>query len=164
MSFTNDALEIYDELCKRSYKRYALAKTYGLQRLADVYECSGENTNAISILSDAQKICEEFDLGVNFEARKRRIEILNNLVGLFVSEQQYKEAICCCEEIIREYKEFFTAIDYVQFTFELVKELDNLAIAYYYDGDVSIALAKIQEAQTYLDEIHDAIGDELFSE
>lgn len=164
MSFTYDAIEIYDELCNRSYKRYALAKTYGLQRLADVYECRGDITKAISILRDAQKICEEFDLGINFEARKRRIEILNNLAGLFVSAQQYKEAICCCEEIIREYKEFFTAIDYVQFTFEMLKELDNLAIAYYYNGNVSLSHTKIQEALIYLDEIHDSIGDELFSE
>lgn len=164
MSFTYDAIEIYDELCNRSYKRYALAKTYGLQRLADVYECRGDITKAISILRDAQKICEKFDLGINFEARKRRIEILNNLAGLFVSAQQYKEAICCCEEIIREYKEFFTVIDYVQFTFEMLKELDNLAIAYYYNGNVSLSHARIQEALIYLDEIHDAIGDELFSE
>lgn len=164
MSFTEDALEIYDELCNRSYKRYALAKTYGMQRIADVYECSGENTKAISVLSDAQKICEQFDLDVNFEARKRRIEILNNLAGLFVSVQQYKEAICCCEEIIREYKEFFVTIDYIQFTFELLKELDNIAIVYYYNGNVILSHEKIQEALTYLDKIHDGIGDELFSE
>lgn len=46
----------------------------------------------------------------------------------------------------------------------MLKELDNLAIAYYYNGNVSLSHTKIQEALIYLDEIHDSIGDELFSE
>lgn len=163
LSFTQDALKIYDELCKRSYPRYALAKTYGLQRLADVYECCMQNSKAISILCDAKNICEGFDFSVNFTARVRRIEILNNLSGLLLKEKQYKETISNCEEIIREYKEL-SAIDYVNFTFEMLKELDNLAIAYYYDGDLSISHTKIQEALACLHNIHAAIGDELFHE
>ena len=160
-TLVEEALEIYDKLCSMSYNRFALDKTFGLQRLADVFEHNGQYDKAIQSLKNALEICESFNLKQNFEARKRRIEILNNLSGLLVEEKLFDEAIANCEEIIAEYR-MLCAIDYAQFSFEIVKEMDNQAIAYYFKGDKTNATTKIQESLDLLETIKDDIDNDLY--
>lgn len=161
LSFINDALKIYDDLCEVSYIRYGIEKTYGLQRLSEVYETKGLFNKAISALEEALGICEKFDLQKNFKARLRRIEILNNLSALLLEKGEYRHAILYCEEIIMEY-EILKVTDPIAISMEIVKELNNLAIAYFDNSESTVAIRKMERGLKILEDIKDHIDREVY--
>lgn len=143
--YAEEGIKTYNELCNKSYLRYAISRLYVMQTLADIYEAENLDDDAekqyLAAISEAENL---FDKGV-YVAKGRLQEILTNLAGLYNKTNNYEFAIQRCTEVL-EICEELLILDEYYYKLEIVKASNNLSIAYYNVGNMVAAFQKNQRA------------------
>lgn len=140
-----EGIKTYNKLCCKSYSRYAMSRLYLLQTLADIYDAEDLNDKAEKqYLLAIQEAYNLIDSGV-YVAKGRLQEILTNLAGLYNKTEHYELAIQRCIEVLNICDELLL-LDEEYYKVEIIKGLDNIAIAYYNQGNINDAVQSCQEA------------------
>lgn len=147
-----EGIKTYDKLCSKSYSRYAMSRLYLLQTLADIYDAEELNDKAEEqYLFAIQEAYHLIDSGV-YVAKGRLQEILTNLAGLYNKTEHYELAIQRCVEVLNICDELLL-LDEEYYKVEIIKGLDNIAIAYYNKGNINDAIRSSQEALVLCQEL-----------
>lgn len=147
-----EGIKTYDKLCSKSYSRYAMSRLYLLQTLADIYDAEELNDKAEEqYLFAIQEAYHLIDSGV-YVAKGRLQEILTNLAGLYNKTEHYELAIQRCVEVLNICDELLL-LDEEYYKVEIIKGLDDIAIAYYNKGNINDAIRSSQEALVLCQEL-----------
>lgn len=150
--YVEKGLETYNKLCDKSYSRHAISRLYLMKTLANIYDEENFNDKAeeqyLLAISEARQL---IDLGI-YVAKGRLHEILTDLAGLYNKTENYSTAIEICKEVLDICDEL-TYLDEDYYTIEIIKGLDNIAIAYYNLGDTDSAVKACQEALLKCEEL-----------
>ena len=129
-----------------------MSRLYLLQTLADIYDAEDLNDKAEKqYLLAIQEAYNLIDSGV-YVAKGRLQEILTNLAGLYNKTEHYELAIQRCIEVLNICDELLL-LDEEYYKVEIIKGLDNIAIAYYNQGNINDAVQSCQEALVLCQEL-----------
>ena len=153
--YAEEGIKTYDSLCEKNYARYAMSRLYLLQTLADIYEAEDLNEEAekqyLAAIAEAEHL---FNSGV-YVVKGRLHEIITHLAGLYNKIGNYELAIQRCIEVLDICDELLL-LDENYYKLEIVKGLNNLAIAHYNIGDLMAALEDNQKALDICKELHES--------